>query len=193
MRFYLTNSNPDLESALTAAGHAIVSGPGGYQTDDVEELTQDVPDGVLHPVTRRLLAGTVDAAPGDYRLNGRLRDSSPDVVILWPFLQPGFGFPLAGAMSWRNMQTSSRRRLLVGMGEDPETLAHPVRQLRGCTCRWVHLDAYLSNAPEGAAASARDRRSASWRPGEPLTSFLAALEHAMSGRSYQAGRRSSPF
>ena len=202
MRWLLTNQHIHLADALINAGEDVVGNAADYQVahldwlaDLVERL---VPPGEPDPVGAVFQHPEADAdrmaLTADYPLNRVLVEHRPDVLVLTPFYEPGFGFPLGSISRWMNMAGGGRPRVLVGLGRDPEAWDAAVhRRYRGCACRMEHLIVYVTNDETTARRSAGERRTAVWRPGESIAGVLAAVAHAASMNPYQAGTQGRVF
>jgi hypothetical protein len=129
--------------------------------------------------------------PAAYPLGRIIRDLRPDVVVLTPMDQPRSGFSLGDVNRWRN--TLPGGRYLVGIGQDPSAYrAMESESWRGCACKHVHLNIYVSDHAPTAKASAEKMRTVLYRdPEQGARALMAAVTSCR--RNYAATAKNEAF
>lgn len=201
MRWFFTNPHP-LREALAALGETIVGAAEhtqighpamGWLRALVAETEATRPPAV-EPISWALRQRPPTFTLGDpaaYPLGRIIRDLRPDIVVLTPMDQARSGFSLGDVNRWRNTLAASR--YLVGIGQDPGAYrSMQSEQWRGCACKHVHLNIYVSDHAPTAKASAAGMRTAVYRnPEQGALALLAAV--ASCRRNYATSAKNMPF
>lgn len=169
-RRILTTKDHPISAALVAAGMLEVGGPGRRAEDFVDPAA---PDTKAYPLSR-LIA-----------------EVRPDVLVLIDPWRDGFGYGKGTVVKWAQ---SKAGHLAVGVGDDPAywELAR-ARRHPACVCSLQNFAVYVTNDPATAEASARERRTALWRPGESADHVVRAIRDAAGRQRYVAGPRALPY
>jgi len=203
MRWFSINSHP-LADALVAAGEEIVNTEGTHQVDAfpwLREAVDAVPDHAAlwsvgdDPVTRALMASKDEAREAlvtAYKLRRRLDALKPDVLVISPMYQPGFGVAIGHVVRWVQ-EVRQARRVAIGIINGATLQAAKNSRWRGCSANVHNLGGAIACSQEVAADSARTRRTALWVPGDDVAPVIEMVRHARSGKGYQAGSKAKPF
>jgi len=172
MRWLLTRDTP-LAAALAAAGQGIV------------------PHSRNKPLFVDSYIATKDIArssAGAYPIKSitATRQTEWDVLVLVDPIIGNFGYSKRVAVKWNK----TRGKILVMQARnDPRTWGAlgskgPTGSRATCVCRPTDIAVYISNDARIVAASGTKRRSVLWRPGMPVGPVVAAVAHALQGKTY---------
>lgn len=159
---------PEIENAVAAAGHGVLSTSETWAS--------------LYPLDD----------PTFYPLDRLVRQHGPDVLVLVdPLRHPEiegrrvqFGYTLDAVRRWAKHR---KVIVIVERGDPSHYEAFQGRQVRGCVARPRHGQVYVTNDEATRAQAARTMRAVRWVPGCDVGPLLAHVEDVRAARRYRPG------